>query len=318
MSVDPAQAERAQRVRRDALLVYRDEYLAYLDHERRASAHTLSAYGRDLTTAADYLAIQGMQTWREAGPAQMRELLAARHRAGMKPASLARLISTLRSFYTWQMREGRAEINPAVDVRPPKRPVRLPQTVGVDDLAAMLDGTPDSDIDCRDHALLELFYSSGLRLAEAVGLDLADLDLAHGQARVLGKGARERSVPVGARAVAALARWLLLRPGWAAAGETAVFVSRRGSRLSRASVADRMQRWAIAHGLPVHLHPHKLRHSFATHLLESSGDLRAVQELLGHAHISTTQIYTHLDFSHLARVYDAAHPRARRERDGAG
>lgn len=292
-----------------------ETFLDHLAHERRVSAHTHGAYARDLRTAGKWLDERAINDWSRVDTADLREFVAARHRAGLKPASLARLISALRSFYVWQMREGLATRNPALDVRAPKRARKLPETADVDDLAAMLDVTPDSDIDIRDHALLELFYSAGVRLAEAVGLDVHDLDLAGGEARVLGKGARQRSVPIGSRAVAALRNWLRIRPQWAAAGENALFVSARGTRLSRSSVAARMSRWAQQHGLPVHLHPHKLRHSFATHLLESSADLRAVQELLGHANIGTTQIYTHLDFAHLAKVYDAAHPRAHHRAD---
>lgn len=289
-----------------------DVFLAHLTHERRVSAHTQAAYARDLGSAADWLEERGRPDWARVTTADLREFIAARHRAGLKPASLARLVSALRSFYVWQMREGLAARNPATDVRAPKRPPRLPETVDVDDLAAMLDAAPADDLDVRDHALLELFYSAGVRLAEAVGLDVNDVDLAGGEARVLGKGSRQRSVPIGSRAIAALRNWLRVRPQLASADEPALFVSQRGTRLSRSSVAARMQRWAQQHGLPVHLHPHKLRHSFATHLLESSADLRAVQELLGHANIGTTQIYTHLDFAHLAKVYDAAHPRAGR------
>jgi len=289
-----------------------EAFVGHLTHERRASAHTLSGYARDLNTAAAWLGTRGIDDWTAVMPAHVRELLAARHRAGIKPASLARLVSALRSFYVWQMREGLARNNPAIDVRAPKRAAKLPETADVDDLAAMLDVTPETDIDIRDHALLELFYTAGLRLAEAIGLDVRDVDLTGREARVMGKGSRQRTVPIGSRAARALERWLAVRPGWACADEPALFVSQRGTRLSRSSVAARMARWAQSHGLPVHLHPHKLRHSFATHVLESSSDLRAVQELLGHAHISTTQIYTHLDFAHLARVYDDAHPRARK------
>lgn len=309
----PAAADALPEAMADGL----DGFLAHLAHERRASAHTRDAYARDLGIAARRFAETGLTDWTRVTDADVRDLLAHRHRQGIQPASLARLLSALRSFYVWQMREGRAAANPAVDVRAPKRPARLPETADVDDLAALLDVTPEADIDVRDHALLELFYAAGIRLAEAVGLDVADVDLAGREARVLGKGARQRAVPVGRRAVTALARWLRIRGQWAAPGEPALFVSARGTRLSRSSVARRMDLWARRHGLPVHLHPHKLRHSFATHLLESSGDLRAVQELLGHAHISTTQVYTHLDFAHLAKVYDAAHPRARHGADSA-
>ena len=287
-----------------------DAYLDHLIQVRRASTHTVAAYRRDLGAAADWLAARGHAAWASVAIADLRDYLAHRHRAGAKPASLSRLASALRSFYTWQMRQGRADTNPATGLRAPKKPAKLPETIDVDDLARVLDAAPEDTLETRDLALLELFYSAGARLAEVADLDLADIDLAEGEARVIGKGNKERRVPMGTKAVAALQRWLAVRNTLAAPGTTALFVSRRGTRLSRRSIAARMERWALAHGLPVHLHPHKLRHSFATHLLESSADLRAVQELLGHAHISTTQIYTHLDFAHLSRVYDAAHPRA--------
>lgn len=287
-----------------------EPFVDYVAHERRFSPHTRAAYRRDLTAAATAFADAGCRDWRAVDSHAVRQFVAARHRSGARSASIARQLSAVRSFYTWLMREGRAERNPAVDVRAPKQGRRLPKTVDVDALAAILDVVPERRIDIRDHALLELFYSAGVRLAEAVGLDVTDLDLPAHEAVVLGKGNRQRHVAIGARAATALQRWLGVRGEWAAADEPALFVSMRGTRLSRSSVGVRMQRWAQQHGLPVHLHPHKLRHSFASHLLESSGDLRAVQEMLGHAHISTTQIYTHLDFQHLAQVYDAAHPRA--------
>ena len=287
-----------------------DAFVAYLAHERRFSPHTLAAYRRDLDALASGLTQSGTSHWSAVDNHDVRHLVAARHRQGAAPASIARQLSALRSLYAWLLREGRVQHNPAVDVRAPKQARRLPKTIDVDALAALLDVTPQAPIDIRDHALLELFYSAGLRLAEAVGLNVADLDLAAGRALVLGKGQRQRQVAIGSRAATALRRWLIIREDWARATEPALFVSRHGTRLSRSSVAARMQRWAVRHGLPVRLHPHKLRHSFASHLLESSGDLRAVQEMLGHAQISTTQIYTHLDFQHLAQVYDAAHPRA--------
>lgn len=292
-----------------------DAFLAHMDHERRLSEHTLNAYRRDLAAAATILAAAGRDDWAAVDSHDVRQMVSQRHRQGAQPASIARQLSALRSLYVWLMREGRAERNPAVDVRAPKQRRKLPKTIDVDALAAILDVVPERAIDIRDHALLELFYSAGLRLAEAVGLDLADVDLAARRAVVLGKGRRQRQIMIGARAAAALSRWLTVRGDWAAADEAALFVSSRGTRLSRSSVAVRMDHWARQHGLPVHLHPHKLRHSFASHLLESSSDLRAVQEMLGHAHISTTQIYTHLDFQHLARVYDAAHPRAHKATD---
>src|SRR5699024_2202113 len=267
-----------------------DSFLARITNERRLSAHTCAAYRRDLQAAADWLTRAGHADWHAVDSHAVRRFAAAQHRRGMQPASIARQLSALRSFYDWQLRIGRAAHNPALDVRAPKRVRKLPQTVDVDALAAILDVRPESVIDKRDHALLELFYSAGLRLAEVVGLNSADVDLRAGEALVLGKGRRQRRAAVGSRAVTALRRWLQVRDQWANPDEPALFVSRRGTRLSRSSIAVRMDRWAQRHGLPVHLHPHKLRHSFASHLLESSGDLRAVQELLGHAHISTTQI----------------------------
>lgn len=292
-----------------------EAFLHHVAHERRLSARTRDGYRRDLTSAATAFGAAGRNDWHGVDTRDVRQLVAARHRQGAKAASIARQLSALRSLYVWLLREGLVSHNPAVDVRAPKQPRKLPKTIDVDALAAILDVVPERSIDVRDHALLELFYSAGLRLAEAVGLDVADVDLQAHRAVVLGKGNRQRHVAIGARAASALTRWLQLRGDWAGAGETALFVSQRGTRLSRSSVAARMDRWALSHGLPVHLHPHKLRHSFASHLLESSGDLRAVQEMLGHANISTTQIYTHLDFQHLAKVYDAAHPRARRRGD---
>lgn len=288
-----------------------DRFCGYLIHERRASTHTVSNYRRDLCAAADWCGDQGIEDWRGIDMHTVRALVAARHRAGASPASLARLLSTLRSFYHWLIREGDADHNPALDVRAPKRRRPLPKTLDVDQVAQLLAGDEETPLACRDRAIMELFYSSGLRLSELVGLDTHDLDLAGGEIQVLGKGRKQRRLPVGRYAKTALKRWLVLREDWAPAGENALFISRRGRRLAPNSVAQRLKHWARKRGLGANLHPHKLRHSFATHLLESSGDLRAVQELLGHADISTTQIYTHLDFQRLAEVYDAAHPRAR-------
>lgn len=294
------------------------EYVArfadHLRHERRASPHTLTNYHRDLTVVADWCEQRGIEDWRDLDIHGVRALVAARHRRGAAPASLARFLSSLRSFYNWLIREGAAGANPALDVRAPKRRRPLPKALDVDEVARLLGADPDHDaIAIRDYAILELFYSSGLRLAELVGLNVDDLRLPSRQVTVLGKGGKQRQLPVGGKAAASLAQWLAVRPDLAAPDEPALFVSRRGSRLSRASVAARLKRRAAERGLAGRLHPHKLRHSFATHLLESSGDLRAVQELLGHADIGTTQIYTHLDFQRLAKVYDEAHPRARKK-----
>ncbi|MES1945219.1 tyrosine recombinase XerC [Salinisphaera sp. PC39] len=288
-------------------------FVTHLRHERRVSPHTLDNYRRDLDAAASWCDERGIADWADLDVHGVRSLVAARHRKGAAPSSLARLLSSLRTFYNWLIREGAAGANPAADVRAPKRRRPLPKTLDVDEVSQLLDADPGQDpVAVRDRAILELFYSSGLRLAELVGLDEADLDLPSREITVLGKGNKQRRLPVGAKAAAALKRWLALRADLAGPDEPALFVSNRGTRLARGSVAARLKRRAAEAGLPGRLHPHKLRHSFATHLLESSGDLRAVQELLGHADIGTTQIYTHLDFQRLAKVYDEAHPRARR------
>lgn len=289
-----------------------ERYLGHLRHERRLSPHTQSNYRRDLEFFVAYADERGVDDWDVVDPALVRDFAAARHRRGLGGRSVQRALSALRSFYAYLLRERAVTLNPAVDVRAPKSPRKLPVTVAVDDMQRLLDRVAQNPLELRDLAILELMYSCGLRLAEAVGLDLDRLDLQGGTVTVTGKGAKTRQLPVGRLAREALARWLTVRPSLAAAQETALFVGRRGQRLSARSVQDRVRRWGLRAGLPRHLHPHVLRHSFASHLLESSGDLRAVQELLGHADISTTQVYTHLDFQHLADVYDRAHPRARK------
>lgn len=298
---------------RNAKLRAISAFIDHLRHERRASPHTLANYRRDLVAAADLCEERGIAGWRDLDVHGVRALVAARHRRGAAPASLARLLSSLRGFYDWLIREGAADANPAGGVRAPKRRRPLPKALDVDEVARLLDADPGHDpVAIRDRAILELFYSSGLRLAELVGLDVGDLNLRSNEVTVLGKGNKQRQLPVGAKAAAALTQWLAVRSDLAAPDEPALFVSRRGTRLARSSVAARLKRRAAERGLSGRLNPHKLRHSFATHLLESSGDLRAVQELLGHADIGTTQIYTHLDFQRLAKVYDEAHPRAKK------
>jgi len=217
-----------------------------------------------------------------------------------------------RTFCRYLIRQKVLEHNPAQDIRAPRTPHKLPHSLDVDRVQRLLDSRPDDWLSQRDLAIMELMYSSGLRLAELVNLDLQQLDLRQGEARVLGKGRKTRVVPVGRKAREVLTRWLTTRAIHCAEGESALFINRSGTRLSARSVQQRMRRWALRHDLDSRLHPHALRHSFATHVLESSGDLRAVQELLGHANLATTQVYTHLDFQHLAEVYDQAHPRARK------
>lgn len=289
-------------------------FLEHLASERRLSAHSVAAYRRDLQSLLDWLAEGQVASWQRLDTAGVRQFIARRHRQGASPASLQRQLSAIRMFFRYLMREGEAVNNPAADVRPPKQGKRLPKTLNVDDINQLMNLSPATPLECRDHALLELFYSSGLRLAELTSLDINDVDLADAELQVTGKGSKTRHLPVGRIAIAALRAWLKVRAELAASGETALFVSQRGSRLSPRAVQQRVAYWARRLGLPAHVHPHMLRHSFATHMLESSGDLRAVQELLGHANLTTTQVYTHLDFQHLAKVYDAAHPRAGRVR----
>jgi integrase/recombinase XerC len=300
--------------------VSRGEWLAkFFDHlrlERRLSDNTLAAYRRDLDQLDRFCEERKLTEWVQLDAHAVRFYVARRHKAGMNGHSIGRELSSIRGFYNYLLREGVAEHNPAVGIPSPKTPRRLPKTLSVDQTARLLtppaEPTPEA---LRDHAMLELTYSSGLRLAELVSLDLGDVDPADGTVRVTGKGAKTRVVPVGRHALAALAEWLRLRVQWAAVEEKALFVGKNGRRVARRVVQEQLRRRALAQGIELHVHPHMLRHSFASHMLESSGDLRAVQELLGHADIATTQIYTHLDFQHLARVYDQAHPRAKRRKE---
>ena len=236
------------------------------------------------------------------------------HRRGQAPRSIQRRLAALRNLFAYLLREGVVGANPGVDVTAPKAPRRLPETVDADAMGRLLDVRVDHPLATRDRAIMELFYSSGLRLAELASLDITDVDLAEGTVRVDGKGAKTRIVPVGAKAREALRDWLKVRPQLERSASPAMFISRIGRPLSHRNIQARVEHWARRLGLPQGISPHTFRHSFATHLLESSGDLRAVQEMLGHADIGTTQIYTHLDFQHLARIYDQAHPRARKRR----
>ncbi|MGV0951450.1 MAG: tyrosine recombinase XerC [Azonexus sp.] len=290
-----------------------DEYLAELAEQRRQSPHTISNYRRDLTRL---LALAGPTRPAELQVHQIRRFVAQLHAQGLSGRSLGRMLSAWRGFFGWLGQRNLVAANPCEGVRPPKSPRRLPKALSVDEAAALLapDGEDDPLLATRDAAIFELFYSSGLRLAELAALDVEVLEgvLLEGEVRVLGKRSKARIVPVGARAREALAAWWAVREQLAAEGERALFVSRRGARLSHRSIQVRLGRQALLAGMPRHVHPHMLRHSFASHVLQSSGDLRAVQEMLGHASIASTQVYTHLDFQHLAKVYDAAHPRAKR------
>jgi integrase/recombinase XerC len=296
----------------DPLSPWLERFAEHLRSERRCSPHTLKNYRRDLDALTGWCRKQDISAWRALSVHDIRAWVAAGHRAGQSGRSLQRRLSAVRTFFTYLSREGEVAINPAQSVSAPKAPRTLPHTLDADQVGRLLAQTVDTPLARRDKAIIELFYSSGLRLAELVGLNLADLDLDDATVRVTGKGAKTRVLPVGGKAREALQAWLAHRGDLAHPDTTALFVARGGGRLSARNVQKRLNEYARRHGLDAHVHPHLLRHSFASHLLESSGDLRAVQELLGHSDISTTQIYTHLDFQHLAKVYDQAHPRARK------
>ncbi len=281
------------------------------------SGHTISAYRHDLLALVDFSRKRALNAWNSLDNSHLRTFAAALHGGGLSPRSIQRHLSAVRTFYEFLMREGHCARNPALEVRAPKAKQRLPATLDADQMGRLLAFRVDDSLSVRDKAIMELFYSSGLRLAELVGLALADIDLADRTVRVLGKGSKTRIVPVGRHAVAALQAWLSERAGLVKGSTSALFLGQSGRPLSARAVQLRVGAWGRRQGIGVHVHPHMFRHSFATHLLESSGDLRGVQELLGHANIGTTQIYTHLDFQHLATVYEAAHPRARRRQRSA-
>ena len=289
-----------------------DAFLHHLQTERRLSANTCKHYQRDLAELLNWCDSAGIKHWKNLGTHQVRQYAAQCHRRGLGGRSIQRRLSALRSFYNYLLREQAVSLNPGLDVRAPKSERHLPDTLSVDDMTRLLNVNTQDTLALRDLAILELMYSSGLRLAELVALDSKDVDFSERMMRVTGKGSKTRVVPVGDKAITALRSWLKLRPQQLAVGESALFTGRYGTRLGARAIQKRIREWARKQGIPGNLHPHTLRHSFASHLLESSGDLRAVQELLGHADISTTQIYTHLNFQHLAEVYDKAHPRARK------
>ena len=286
-----------------------DNFYKKLRDERRLSIHTLKNYQRDLNKLIAYCDAQSIENWAELDEQHIRMHVSQCHRKGLSGKSLQRVLSSMRTFFAYLIDNGVLKYNPAKQVKAPKSARKLPQTLDVDRVSQLLTIEGNDDLAIRDRAILELFYSSGLRLSELTGLNMNSL-LADNQIRVLGKGNKERDLPIGRKAVEALQQWLAIRHKLANENEQALFVSQKGSRLSPRSVQQRIRHWVLKQGLDTHVHPHMLRHSFASHVLESSGDLRAVQELLGHADISTTQIYTHLDFQHLAKVYDQAHPRA--------
>jgi integrase/recombinase XerC len=290
------------------------QFLSELAVQRRASPHTIEAYRRDLAHLEKLSTDKNLDTLT---PSQLQRGLMQMHSKDLAPRTIARTLSAWRSYYGWLTRNERIGTNPTLTLRSPRRPHLLPKALGVDQAAVLLDGAlmagSDDPLELRDMAMFELFYSSGLRLAELVSLDWpGGLDLSGGEVTVTGKRNKTRIVPVGERAVTALKAWIKVRPSVAQADELALFVGQRGSRIAPRQVQTRLAQWARKSGIGMHVHPHMLRHSFASHVLQSSGDLRAVQDMLGHASISATQVYTHLDFQHLAKIYDAAHPRAKK------
>ncbi|HTN93944.1 MAG TPA: tyrosine recombinase XerC [Gallionella sp.] len=289
---------------------YLNGYLAWLRNEKRYSALTAENYARDIGHLLELAAetpLADLETH------QIRRYIAQLHSRGLGGRSLARMLSAWRGFFTYLMRDHGLTGNPCAGLRAPKSSRNLPQALSPDEAARMVDLPTDTTEAIRDKAIFELFYSSGLRLAELVSLDPEQLDLSASEVRVTGKGSKTRIVPLGQFAVTALKAWMVVRGQLAREGETALFVGSRGSRISPRVVQLRMKQWGVKQGISSNVHPHLLRHSFASHVLQSSGDLRAVQEMLGHASISTTQVYTHLDFQYLSKIYDAAHPRAKRK-----
>ena len=288
-------------------------YFDYLRGEKRAAVQTIKSYQRDLQRLSEFCDEQNITTWAELTTANVRQFIILRHKNGISGRSIQRELAAFRSFYGYLIKNQKVINDPLLSVRAPKSSQKLPKTLDVDQLTGILEQNPDSVLELRDLAMFELFYSSGLRLSELVMLDMVDISYTEGSLRVrYAKGGKERQVPVGSHALKAIKSWLQQRP---IVDNQALFISLVGKRLTPRSVQLRLARWGAKHGFAEHLHPHMLRHSFASHLLESSQDIRAVQELLGHSNISTTQIYTHVDFQQLAKVYDNAHPRARKQKD---
>ncbi len=290
-----------------------DELEEFQQSLQHLSAQTRIAYRRDLEQLMSWCREYGIQSWSDLDIHQLRAFVAGRHRQGASSRSLQRQLSATRTLYKFLLKSGLASNNPAQGLRAPKMARKLPKVLDVDQMAALLDSQEQDIISIRDRAMFELLYSSGLRVSELAGLSIHDIDFAAGSVQVIGKGNKQRHVPVGRPAQQAIKAWLKCRQQLDKSGTDKLFLGQRGRPINPRSIQQRLAMWAQKQGITEHVHPHMLRHSFASHLLESSGDLRAVQELLGHADISTTQVYTHLDFQHLARVYDQAHPRARKK-----
>lgn len=288
-------------------------YWDYLRAEKQVSPHTLSNYQRQLQAVCVMLKQQQISSWQEVDASVIRWILSQSHKQGLGAKSIGVRLVALRQWFAYLVKHEQLQANPALGIKAPKVGRHLPKNVDAEQVAQLLNTEATTPLEIRDLAMMELMYSSGLRLSELQGLDLDRMDLSTQEVRLLGKGNKERIVPIGSKALEAIHRWLEVRMRFNPQ-DNAVFLNNRGGRLSHRSIQLIMEKWGRKQGLETHLHPHKLRHSFATHMLEGSGDLRAVQELLGHSSLATTQIYTHLDFQHLAKVYDAAHPRARKKK----
>jgi len=288
-----------------------EKFIRHLTYERRLSELTSKHYRRDLSCLAAYCDKFGLENWCDLDNDHMRSFSAQTYRKGLSSRSIQRQLSAARTFFRYLQREGHVNKNPVLEVSAPKSGKRLPENLDADRMARLLDIPGDGPLVTRDRAILELLYSSGLRLAELTGLNVGDVDMSDQTVAVTGKGGKDRIIPVGKFAIEALHAWRKERGALANVDEKALFVSNRGTRISARSVQARVDHWAKRQGIDTRVYPHLFRHSFATHMLESSHDLRGVQELLGHANISTTQVYTHLDFQHLAQIYDKTHPRAR-------
>lgn len=296
----------------NTLYTHTQAYWDFLRIEKQVSPHTLSNYQRQLRTVCDLLAQADISDWHAVDASAVRWVLTQSHKQGLGAKSIGVRLVALRQFLAFLVQKGKLTTNPALGIKAPKTPKHLPKNIEAEQLTQLLNSDSNEPLDLRDLAMMELMYSSGLRLSELQGLNLGDMDLNAGEVKVLGKRNKERLLPIGTKAIEAVRRWLAVREQFNPQ-DNAVFLNKKGGRLAHRSIQLAMAKWGKQQGLTTHLHPHKLRHSFATHLLEASQDLRAVQDLLGHSNLSTTQIYTHLDFQHLAKIYDSAHPRARRK-----
>ncbi|MDB1122656.1 tyrosine recombinase XerC [Vibrio algarum] len=292
-----------------------ERFYGYLRNEKGLSIHTQNNYKKQLQIMAEQLFELGLKDWQHVDAAWVRQIASKGMRQGIKSSSLATRLSSLRSFFDFLILRGELSANPAKGVSAPKQKKTLPKNLDVDQMDLLLDVNESDPLSVRDRAMMELMYGTGIRLSEMIGLDVKDISNSHGEIRVIGKGNKERKVPFSGYAKVWVNKWLTLRPILLKQNEPALFISKLGRRISSRNVQKRMEQWGLKQGVSSHISPHKLRHSFATHVLESSGNLRAVQELLGHENISTTQVYTHLNFQHLAQEYDKAHPRAHKKKE---